>query len=323
MYPDSKNLILSSILNEKIPPLIETIGIGTYGVVEKLTNQINGDVFALKTIELDPSKYNYDYNKIINEIEILSRLTVIAPGIFPKYYDHLAISSDTDQLVVVKIMILMEFINGIELLDFVNSDFRELDPNQQSELVIIVSLDILKALNILHKNGIVHRDLKLENVKINFDKNNVCITSFRLIDFGLSCFDPSVILDNPILDHYKTDCWKEFTGTVDYLAPQVIEYKKNGIPNYEFELLKLSDIWSFGVMLYIMVHNKYPFGESTSDNKIKRILNFKNLEFGLTRLDIDFNDIMDDIFVKYDKRISIEKLIEKFNQIHQKYIKNT
>ena len=368
MYPESKHNILSDIINGPIPPLRTYIARGTFGVVEKLTDPVNGQIYALKTIDLNPTttldeKYSQHYKSIMNEIEILFRLNQIAPGIFPIYYDHLEIplpprppsppsppsppipTSPTllplppsptlpplppsptlppspQFSKIDKIMILMEFIEGSELMDFIKHDFVSLTYQQRSELIIVISLDLLKSLKILHDNGIVHRDLKLENIRINFDKANVRITSFKLIDFGLSCFDPSVELDDILLDEYKNTCWTRFCGSPHYVAPQTIDFHHKLTPgdtSYDFSRLKSADIWSFGVMLYIMVHIKYPFLGINTHGIFKSILDYKNLPFPKTYLESEFNQIMNEIFVKRDLRISIEKLIEKFDLLHQKY----
>ena len=84
---------------------------------------------------------------------------------------------------------------------------------------------------------ICHRDLKLENILID-DRNNV-----KLIDFGFSVCTP---IDSKL---------KVFCGTPSYMAPEIVVKKDyNGFA---------SDIWSLGVILYLLLTGVYPFKGAT------------------------------------------------------------
>jgi serine/threonine protein kinase len=85
----------------------------------------------------------------------------------------------------------------------------------------------------LHGQGIVHRDLKLENILID-DRNNV-----KLIDFGFSvCVG-------------KDQKLKVFCGTPSYMAPEIVQKKDySGFA---------TDIWSLGIILYVLFSGNYPF----------------------------------------------------------------
>ena len=90
---------------------------------------------------------------------------------------------------------------------------------------------LLSAINHCHANGVIHRDIKHENIMIT-DTNQV-----RLIDFGLS-----MIKQKRKLIH-------ERAGTAYYMAPEVL----NG--NYN----EKADLWSLGVLLYTLVCGYMPF----------------------------------------------------------------
>lgn len=85
----------------------------------------------------------------------------------------------------------------------------------------------------LHGLNICHRDLKLENILID-ERNNV-----KLIDFGFSvCSSPDQKL-------------KIFCGTPSYMAPEIVQKKDySGFA---------TDIWSLGILLYVMLTGNYPF----------------------------------------------------------------
>lgn len=92
-------------------------------------------------------------------------------------------------------------------------------------------LQLFSAINHCHANGVIHRDIKHENIMIT-DTNQI-----RLIDFGLSRIKPKKLLIH------------ERVGTAFYMAPEVL----NG--NYN----EKADLWSLGVLLYTLVCGYMPF----------------------------------------------------------------
>ena len=94
---------------------------------------------------------------------------------------------------------------------------------------------ILEAVNYLHFHGVSHRDLKPENILLSsMDENS----QLKLIDFGLS----------QVLKTME-DIMKGEVGTLYYMAPEVI------LGNYD----EKCDVWSCGVILYIMLSGNPPF----------------------------------------------------------------
>jgi calcium-dependent protein kinase len=99
---------------------------------------------------------------------------------------------------------------------------------------------ILLAVNFLHRNNIAHRDLKPENFLFeNMEEN----AQLKLIDFGLS---------SKFSDKYK-DKMESMVGTPYYLAPEVLG------GNYDHK----ADLWSCGVLMFILLSGKYPFTGET------------------------------------------------------------
>ena len=101
---------------------------------------------------------------------------------------------------------------------------------------------LLSALAYLHARNIVHRDLKAENLLF---ENESSEANLKLIDFGISC------------EYYKgSSKMQETLGTPYYIAPEVL------LQNYD----EKCDVWSAGVILYIMLCGYPPFnGEGDSE----------------------------------------------------------
>ncbi|KAI5963466.1 KIN2 [Candida pseudojiufengensis] len=137
---------------------------------------------------------------------------------------------------------LFEYIEGGQMLDYIvaHGSLKERHARKFAR-------GIASALDYCHRNNVVHRDLKIENIMIN-EKGDV-----KIIDFGLSnLYSPKSLL--------KTYC-----GSLYFAAPELLSAKPYLGPEV--------DIWSFGVVLYVLVCGKVPFDDqsvSVLHEKIKK-----------------------------------------------------
>jgi serine/threonine protein kinase len=137
---------------------------------------------------------------------------------------------DNDNLYIV-----IEDLEGGDLSTYLSERKESLT---DEDLIRIIH-DITCGIEYLHKIGIMHRDLKLKNIAMTCSSNKA---TAKLIDFGLSLFHN---------DGYLNDC----CGTKYFTAPEVM---KN---NYNIK----ADIWSFGVIVYFLIYNKFPFMTDSSN----------------------------------------------------------
>jgi serine/threonine-protein kinase len=129
--------------------------------------------------------------------------------------------------------IIMEYVDG-QTLDM---RIRQLGRLPPSEAIFIIQA-VGEAINYIHNYGIVHRDIKSNNIKIT------AAGLIKLLDFGIakSSSTPSLTLDGSVV------------GTLQYLSPEQI---KGGNADAR------SDIWALGVVLYEMVTGRAPFEATT------------------------------------------------------------
>jgi len=106
---------------------------------------------------------------------------------------------------------------------------------------------LLQCISYLHDHKIVHRDLKPENILCDSDSPN---TRIKLIDFGTSC----LFINDKNLE--------EIIGTPYYIAPEVFNHNYNN----------KCDEWSAGVILYIMLSGMPPFGGTSDEEIMKKIV---------------------------------------------------
>jgi len=110
---------------------------------------------------------------------------------------------------------------------------------------------LLHAIDYLHAVGIVHRDLKPENILMKREDDN---TDFVIADFGLSKFaSPHEVMNLPC-------------GTITYVAPEVLRLKGYG---------KLVDVWSVGVIAFVILKGCLPFDANDKKGVIYKVLNVK------------------------------------------------
>lgn len=127
---------------------------------------------------------------------------------------------------------LFEYVNGGQMLDYIISHGR-LKEKQARKF----GRQIASALDYCHRNSIVHRDLKIENILISKTGD------IKIIDFGLSnLFSPRNLL-------------KTFCGSLYFAAPELLQAKQYTGPEV--------DVWSFGIVLYVLVCGKVPFDDQS------------------------------------------------------------
>jgi len=135
------------------------------------------------------------------------------------------------------IYIIIEFFKGGDLFDYLKKRTFNVGEDRIREIFYRVSL----AIGYLHSIGIVHRDIKLENIMMSEDTDN---SQPKLIDFGLAkVMGP------------EDKCTDTF-GTFGYCAPEVILGK-----SYSFGV----DVWSMGCLLYVMLSEYLPFDSSNQE----------------------------------------------------------
>jgi len=146
------------------------------------------------------------------------------------------------------IYLVMEMCAGGELFD------RIIDAGHFTEVqAAILMQQIVRAIYYMHENHVTHRDLKPENFLFT-TKESIEKNTLKIIDFGLSCaFTAGQILTTK-------------AGTPYYVAPQVLAGKYD----------QMSDMWSIGVIMYVMLCGYPPFfGETDADVLAKvRLGNF-------------------------------------------------
>ena len=123
--------------------------------------------------------------------------------------------------------------------------------------------DVANGLKYLHENGVVHRDVKLENVMLKRDRQGGLRAV--IIDFGLAvCLGPKEMAREPV-------------GTLKYAAPEIITHMK-----YREKV----DCWSLGVILYILLQGKVPFYGKTDQEVAVHILKRHIQFFGEKWVDV-------------------------------------
>jgi serine/threonine protein kinase len=144
--------------------------------------------------------------------------------------------------------------------------------------VKVIFVQIVRGVGYMHSLGIVHRDLKLENILMTESK------AIKLIDVGLGNFydkSGAVLMDS-------------FCGSPDYAAPEVLERKAYFGPGL--------DIWALGVILFILATSYLPFNTPVS------IVEYNFKWPGKCQLSHRFRDLVSSIFKPATSRVSIDAI---------------
>jgi len=224
-------------LNEKYD-IEDTIGTGV-SVVKRAVNKCTKKVYAVKFLEKQVKGQPIPRSSLEKEVELLKSLS--HPNIV-QLYESIE-SKETFYLV-------MELVKGSDLFDI-----TDILGTLRSSSVATLLAQLLSALSYLHSRGIVHHDIKPENLIIDY-KNN----TLKLTDFG-----------SAKIVNTKTD-EGAVAGTLNYMAPEVLLNMRGGRHSCDRSV----DVWSIGIITYLMISGLHPFDcLKNSQNIINRIISGK------------------------------------------------
>lgn len=265
---------------------IQELGRGSYAKVFRVQNKKTKDIYACK--ELAKSKIN-DIQKFKNEINIMSKCD--HPSIIKLY----EIYEDPRYIELV-----MEQCLGGSLFDRLIKRMEEEDETFSEREAAIIFKQIITGLSYCHNQGICHRDLKMENVLFLNDQKN---SPIKIIDFGLSqCVEKKKLVQVLTGKNYGDVVMNAPVGTPHYISPEVLNGKYN----------QKCDIWSAGVILFVLLCGYFPF-DGDSDNEVYKAIMKKKFVFEdeeWKNISNEAKDLISHMLIDENKRYSAEEVLK-------------
>ena len=284
----------------------EYVELGDKYIIKKEISR-NGDISIILLVEDKCTHQIYvakmhnkeDYKKLIeNEIEIfhfLNRPQYIVN--FIEYGEGNLIKKNIEEN---KKYIILKYCSKGTLFDYCNL----LEEGFKKDFAKLIFYKILKRIEFIHGNEIVHLDIKLENILLDEQYN------LEICDFGSSVKDERRKLEN----------LKNHVGTKNYYSPQIFYAKEFKKPKIKFNGFK-NDIYSLGICLFILVTGKLPFQDYNEYNDAKSNFDSFFQNFEETN---NFNEPLSEEFKELFKRMisfkegnrpSIEEIDKSLNDI--------
>ena len=242
-----------------------SIGHGAFGKVNLALHVLSGQIVSIKSF--NKKKNIFSISKIKNEVKIMSKLrkhnNIVKLFELFETEDHYCL--------------VMENIVGGNLLNAINK-MNKIPEN----LAKIIFRQLIKTLQYIHSNGIVHRDIKPDNILLDLDN------TIKICDFGVS----KIISEGQLI--------RDSCGTPAFVAPEILlDYPYDPFP---------TDIWSSGVVLYAMTTGFFPFRGVNETQLHKSILN--GIFPKPKDISNDLNDLLSKILtINPKKRISLEDIL--------------
>eukprot|EP01112_Ceratiomyxa_fruticulosa_P018797 TRINITY_DN6065_c0_g1_i1.p1 TRINITY_DN6065_c0_g1~~TRINITY_DN6065_c0_g1_i1.p1 ORF type:complete len:340 (+),score=76.27 TRINITY_DN6065_c0_g1_i1:179-1198(+) len=248
----SKTVLNTNKINpdpiEKHYDMLEDLGKGSFSVVKHGRHRETGSDYAVKIMEKSKVLDKLDVVQV--EVEVLSRM---ADSPHPHIIGLKEIF-ETDK----HYYLVMELITGGELFDSI----VELECYTESDASKVI-MQLASAIQHLHQHGIIHRDLKPENLLLSDASSQ---SDIKLADFGLS----AVFAEVKDAAHTKAELRKA-VGTPGYISPDMLKTLDDPEHHYGIEV----DMWSVGVIMYILLCGFPPFYADNDDELFDQILGGK------------------------------------------------
>jgi serine/threonine protein kinase len=263
---------------------IKRLGHGSFGTVNLYKHNKTNKEVAIKFIDMN-RMYKKSSSKtrkqilrdLFNEIHILQSIKRSNNKNVLKYIDYGFIDNKTNleieditnhHLLDITIFIITEYICCKTLYDVINSNilYEKYVKNPLYFLHIIKGL--YNGLKYLHKNNIVHYDLKLDNIMIREQKDRY--DDPIIVDYGIGCIQDICI---------------RILGTINYMPYEQLQAYENDTIMLN-RVGKKSDIFSLGIVLYIMINDKLPYHDilynkniSEDTRNIKLLKRFEYIDY--------------------------------------------
>jgi serine kinase len=270
-------LRMADVLIDRGYRLGSKIGEGTYAKVRICERNKDGTILAVKIVNLKKASKDYINKFMPRELNIIQRI------------NHRNIINTHDVIRSNNLMyIVIDYAERGDLLQHI----RDNGPIPDKEAKNMFR-QILSAVKYLHETNIAHRDLKCENILIMRDKSVV------VSDFGFARpLETADLFEGKFMS-------VTFCGSPSYAPPEVL----SGIP-YD---PKMSDVWSLGVLLYIMVSGTMPYDDSNVRKMVNNQL-YNKMTFP-EHLDSKINPdckslIRQMLEPSLDKRLTIENILQ-------------
>lgn len=220
----------------------ELIGKGTYGRVYLGMNATTGDFLAVKEVEVNPKAAAGDKNKMKELVSALDREIDTM-----QHLDHVNIVQYLGcERKEASISIFLEYIPGGSIGSCLRKHGKFEEP-----IISSLTRQTLSGLAYLHREGILHRDLKADNILLDVDG------TAKISDFGISKKTDNI---------YGNDKSNNMQGSVFWMAPEVIRSQTEG---YSAKV----DIWSLGCVVLEMFAGRRPWSKEEAVGAIYKIAN--------------------------------------------------
>eukprot|EP00947_MAST-08B_sp_MAST-8B-sp1_P002232 g2232.t1 len=257
----------------------KTLGEGTFGKVKFATNVETNEQVAIKVLDKEKIQKQNMGAQIKKEISIM------------KMVKHPFVVGLKEVLASrTKIFIVLELITGGELFDKIVSEGRFNDEAAKFYLDQLVD-----GVMYCHNQGVCHRDLKPENLLL--DENG----DLKISDFGLSALYNGPADEAPSAGAGKGALLHTTCGTPNYVAPEVLADK-----GYDG---RAADVWSIGVILYVLLAGFLPFDEPTMSALFRKI---QKAEYSYPSwFSKEAKDLLDKILVPDPtKRVTLDEILK-------------
>ncbi|XP_064799785.1 serine/threonine-protein kinase 17A-like [Oncorhynchus masou masou] len=233
------------------------LGRGKFAVVRKCVEKCTGQEYAAKFMR--KRRKGQDCRlEIIHEVAVLELATASQRVVnLHQVYEMAA-----------EMVLVLQFAAGGEIF---NQCVAERDEAFKEEDVKRLMRQILEGVSFLHRNNMVHLDLKPQNILLTSD---ALLGDIKIVDFGLSRMVSS------------SQELREIMGTPEYVAPEILNYEP---------ISTATDMWSIGVLAYVMLTGISPF---LGEDKQETFLNISQINISYQEEELEHVDQAAITFIK-------------------------